>query len=153
MCVCRKCLWEVKPEFVWDVSASAWWAHTPLSFKRGGWLSIMDVGPPGVYLTAEWQLIFNVSYMLLTLTHTDQTGGCKFAVKLRGDLWAETGAQQDGDFAAGSGRPCYLATRAGWAMCLCWCCVCLRLRTSTGQRTTTAPSIMALFQLVTSSFS
>lgn len=34
------------------------------------------------------------------------------------------------------------------AMCLCWCCVCLRLRTSTGQRTTTAPSIMALFQLV-----
>lgn len=37
------------------------------------------------------------------------------------------------------------------AMCLCWCCVCLRLRTSTGQRTTTAPSIMALFQLVSTS--
>lgn len=60
----------------------------------------------------------------------------------------ETGAQQDSDFAAGSGGPCCFAARAGWAMCLCWCCVCLRLRTSTGQRTTTAPSIMALFQLV-----
>lgn len=35
-------------------------------------------------------------------------------------------------------------------MCLCWCCVCLRLRTSTGQRTTTTPSIMALFQMVRS---
>lgn len=68
--------------------------------------------------------------------------------KLRGDLWVETGAQQDSDFAAGSGGTCCFAARAGWAMCLCWCCVCLRLRTSTGQRTTTAPSIMALFQLV-----
>lgn len=51
MCVCRKHLWEVNPEFVWDLSASARWTHTPLSFKRDVWLSIMDVGPPGRYLT------------------------------------------------------------------------------------------------------
>lgn len=47
-----------------------------------------------------------------------------------------------------AGEPCSPAVATVCAMCLCWCCVCLRLRTSTGQRTTTAPSIMALFQLV-----
>lgn len=59
-----------------------------------------------------------------------------------------TGAWPKSDFAAASGVPCCPAALPMCAMCLCWCCVCLRLRTSTGQRTTTAPSIMALFQLV-----
>lgn len=62
-----------------------------------------------------------------------------------------TGVWPNSDFAAASGVPCCPATLPMCAMCLCWCCVCLRLRTSTGQRTTTAPSIMALFQLVSTS--
>ena len=67
-------------------------------------------------------------------------------------LW-ETGAEQDRNCAAGSGVPCHPTVQSVCAMCLCWCCVCLRLRTSTGQRTTTAPSIMALFQLVHATWS
>lgn len=39
-------LTEVKPSFVWDLYASARWAHTPLSLKRGIWLCIRDAGPP-----------------------------------------------------------------------------------------------------------
>lgn len=146
---------------LYGICLSARWTHTPLSFKRGVWLSIMDGGPPGVYLTAYYDRIMHVIYLdikqarfsicLLNST-VIQLAGVILQWSLSGDLWAETGAQQERDFAAGSGGPCCLAARARWAMCLCWCCVCLRLRTSTGQRTTTAPSIMALFQLVISSF-
>lgn len=71
----------------------------------------------------------------------------QWLLSVRRRQWG-TGEEPHSDCAAGSGVPCCPAVHSVCAMCLCWCCVCLRLRTSTGQRTTTAPSIMALFQLV-----
>jgi len=47
-------LTEVKPQFVWDLSASARWASTPLSLKRHIWLCVWDVGSP--HSQSQWML-------------------------------------------------------------------------------------------------
>lgn len=48
----------MKPEFVWDLSTSARWAHTPLTLKGGIWLGIMDAGPL-VSVTLDVLIVFD----------------------------------------------------------------------------------------------
>lgn len=122
MCVCRNCVWEMNPEFVWDLSASARWTHTLLSFKRSVWLSIMDAGPPwGLLdcgLTAYLEIIINV--INVDLKHTCFSI-CVLNLRHRSNLWVYCCSEAEWWSVSGD-----WSTTGQWLCCRLWRTMLLR---------------------------
>lgn len=114
---------------LYGICLSARWTHTPLSLKRGVWLSIMDGGPPGVHLTAYYDCIMHVIYLdikqarfsicLLNST-VIQLDGVLLAVKL--EWWSVSG---------------------DWCRTGTWLC-CRLCRTMLPRRTCTVGNVLVL---------